>query len=795
MKIIITFISIFCAIFLKPAEISQSLSPTPSVSWGPDSTLINKYAAVTNICDNGIIEVDNAVSFKVGEKILVYQAQGAVVDTSNTANFGKILNYANAGNYEVNFIAAINGNTIRLRDTLLRGYDVAGKVQIVNIPIYTTLNANNLTCKPWDGATGGILIFEADNVVLTGAIDVSGRGFRGGNYVNTESPCNAVDYKYPSKSPLGAAKGEGIAISLPTFLNGRGAVANGAGGGNSANSGGAGGSNAGSGGTGGTQVLGCPNTAPTGGIGGNALSYSATTNKIFMGGGGGAGHGNNNNGTSGGNGGGIVIITAQKITGNNQSIKSNGIKAVNGKVTPNTDGQGGGGAAGCILLNTPQDSISTVIELNGGDGATVSRNGDGVHGPGGGGGGGALLLKNTSITNFTSYSLFSGKNGIYSNTNSAHGATSGQNGKIVIGITLPQSNVIYKPLTIDKIEKTPLCDGTENIEIKVSGSQQPFEYSINNGQNWQILNSFQGLKAGSYSIKIRKKSCISKDTIISLSPAISDTVRRDSAVCYPSVATTLRYIFKKKNGCDSVVYVNTKVFYSDTVRLQGITCDKNKVGFDTIRLKNFRGCDSLIIKNNTYGGSDTTVFLTFCKGDNSRERAYSKTGIYKEIYKNTKGCDSIVNLNVTILDTSVTYQDYMICKGDSVKIGNQYFKTAGIYKDTFQNMLKCDSIIVYQISFDSKCNNCEPFIPNSFSPNGDGVNDIFEIHNTNSTISELLIFNRWGNLIYSEKSETPKWDGTWQGKVVGADIYIYMIRATCRTGREVIWKGDINLMR
>lgn len=791
MKIILTFLSIYCAVFFKMPSVQEVF--TPSVFLGPDSTIINKYGAVTNICDNGILELADASGFRVGEKVLIYQAQGAIIDSSNTANFGKIIDYANAGNYEMNFISAINGNTIRLRDTLLRGYNVAGKVQIVNIPIYETLTANSLTCKSWNGSTGGILIFEANHLVLTGNIDVSGRGFRGGTFLNTQSPCNAVDYIYPLKSAYGAPKGEGIATMSSNYSHGRGGIANGGGGGNASNAGGAGGSNGGEGGTGGNQIVGCANTGATGGIGGRALSYS--TNKIFMGGGGGAGHGNNNSGTSGGNGGGIIIITTPKITGNNLSIKSNGIKAIDGKVTPSTDGQGGGGAGGSIFLNTPQNNIAIMLELNGGNGATVSRNGDGVHGPGGGGGGGTLLLQNTTSTTFASHSLLGGKNGIYVNSGSAHGASGGQNGRTINGITIPQSNVPYKILAIDSILKTPLCDGSENIEIKTSGSQSPFEFSINNGQNWQKDNVFKQLKAGTYNLKIRKNSCISKDTIISLSPFKSDTSTRDSVVCYPSVSRVLKYVFKKKTGCDSVVYVTTKVSYPDTVRIQSITCNKILAGIDTVRLKNRKGCDSLIIRQNIYAGSDTTVYFSFCKGDNSKERAYSKTGVYKEIYKNSRGCDSIVNLNVTILDTAITRLEHWICKGDSIKIGSIYLKNAGIYKEVLQNSLKCDSSIIHTIRFDTRCNNCEPFIPNSFSPNGDGNNDIFEVPTPNATISEMVIYNRWGNLVYRQTGDTPQWDGTFQGKAADEGIYIYMIRATCKTGRTTVWKGDINLVR
>lgn len=805
MKIILTFLTVLYSLYFipQPQSVHTSIeaakmpdvSPQLDIVGGPDSSIINKYAAVTQICDNGTLVVDNPFEFRAGEKILIYQAQGAVIDSSDSAEFGKILDYAQAGNYEFNYIASISGSTIRLRNALLRGYDVKGKVQIVSVPIYGDIVMKNTNCKDWDGSTGGILVFEAENLTLDGSLDVSGKGFRGGDVFNTGIPCGGKGFRYPEKSPNGAYKGEGIAVGSTTYAFGRGAIANGGGGGNSINAGGAGGSNVAAGGAGGNQVTGCTNTSLTGGIGGRSLTYAANINKIFMGGGGGAGHSDNNNATSGGDGGGIIIITAKKIIGNRQSVKSNGINAKNGNAATFTDGQGGGGGAGTILLNTPQDSVSVSIELKGGDGGSVLSSSYDLHGPGGGGSGGVLLLQQFSTLNFTSLNLLGGKNGYYVNINTPHGAKSGENGQTITGFSVAQSRVSYKPLSIDSIPKTPLCNGKESIQVVVSGSQPPFEYSINNGVNWQADNSFKELTAGTYNIKIRKNDCITKDTIIRLAPLRSDTVRRDSLVCYPSVSATFRYVYKKTSGCDSIIIVTTQVSKGDTLRLNAVTCDRTKAGTDTLRLKNRLGCDSLIITTSVYRGSDTTVTLTLCKGDYSGQRAYTQTGTYKEVYKNRWGCDSTITLNVTVLDTSVTYIEYDICKGDSIKIGNRFYKSPITLKDTLQNANKCDSIIITRVSYNNRCKNCEPFIPNAFSPNNDGSNDIFEIYNNNSTISEISIFTRWGNLVYHEKSETPKWDGTWNGQQLPEGIYIYFVRASCKNGKDVVWKGDITLIR
>src|SRR5262249_35420422 len=137
-------------------------------------------------------------------------------------------------------------------------------------------------------------------------IDVSARGFRGGQHINSPYNCNFLDdynaYDYAAASGLGAKKGEGIAFYTAND-GGRGALGNGGGGGNDHNSGGGGGSNVKDGGDGGNNddpgSFNCHGYNP--GKGGHNLDDGPKP--LFFGGGGGAGHSNSINASSGGNGG------------------------------------------------------------------------------------------------------------------------------------------------------------------------------------------------------------------------------------------------------------------------------------------------------------------------------------------------------------------------------------------------------------------------------------------------------------------------------------------------------------
>jgi hypothetical protein len=78
--------------------------------------IINSYTPIISLltCENKII-VEDANSFNVGDTVLMIQMKGAVIDSTNTASFGTITNYNNAGNYEINYVKSKAGNIIELK--------------------------------------------------------------------------------------------------------------------------------------------------------------------------------------------------------------------------------------------------------------------------------------------------------------------------------------------------------------------------------------------------------------------------------------------------------------------------------------------------------------------------------------------------------------------------------------------------------------------------------------------------------------------------------------------------------
>ncbi len=106
-----------------------------------------------------------------------------------------------------------------------------------------------------------------------------------------------------------------------------------------------------------------------------------------------------------------------------------------------------------------------------------------------------------------------------------------------------------------------------------------------------------------------------------------------------------------------------------------------------------------------------------------------------------------------------------------------------------------------QVTIHVMCNAANMFVPNTFSPNKDGVNDRFFPRGTGVfNIKSLRIFNRWGQLVYERTNFLPNaegdgWDGTFNGLPVDSDVYVYMMEIICQNNSVIPFKGNVTLLR
>jgi hypothetical protein len=402
-----------------------------------------------------VIEVVDAKTFNVGDRILIHQAKGMEM-SSAVGDSGTPTSQESCGNFELATIERIQGSLLYLTSRLTRTYEIEGLVQAVPVLTARRVNVNgDLTAAPWDGRCGGIVAIEAtDSIVLSRSIRVSGTGFTGGETsltFNSCSPSDKLDARYPSS--LYGAKGEGWATVGVDRLSGRGRLANGGGGGANHNAGGGGGANGGYGGNGGAEYGVC-GVNLVGGLGGSPCSIDPRLPRLFFGGGGGGGHQDEGYNEPGGRGGGIIVLIAPTI----YSSKVETVLESNGEVAQPAahDGASGGGAGGTIFLAAQSFGARLRVIAVGGQGGTVDAVNPYPVGPGGGGGGGLVLLTTPQVSPSLAVGVRGGMNGV--NQQYLTGverdwyATPGRDGQIIPSCTFsatPQYTRLQQVTPID----------------------------------------------------------------------------------------------------------------------------------------------------------------------------------------------------------------------------------------------------------------------------------------------------------------------------------------------------------
>jgi gliding motility-associated-like protein len=99
------------------------------------------------------------------------------------------------------------------------------------------------------------------------------------------------------------------------------------------------------------------------------------------------------------------------------------------------------------------------------------------------------------------------------------------------------------------------------------------------------------------------------------------------------------------------------------------------------------------------------------------------------------------------------------------------------------------------------CNSQNFFVPNTFSPNGDGKNETFYPRGTGLyNVKSMTVFNRWGQIVFDRRNfaindPTLGWNGMFNGQKASADVYVYIIEVLCENNTVIPIKGNVTLLR
>lgn len=729
------------------------------------SGVINTYTKVTAISCNKITTT-SATGYTAGDTVLIIQMKGALVDTSKTDAFGSILNYNEAGNYEFNVIQSVTTDTVYLEGPLQKLYDPNAFVQLIRVPYYNNVTVSGtLTADPWDGNTGGVLVLTAaGSITMNANIDVTGLGFRGGsasiNYFDIYSYICPDDQYYSISSGLGAPKGESIAITDTLYAVGRGALANGGGGGNHVNAGGAGGSNTGKGGQGGYASTPCPNNTDIGGIGAYTLNYNNTDNKIFLGGGGGGAHQNDDIGTDGTNGGGIVITRANTITGNNNSIIADGVDNNTPTGGGGYDAAGGGGSGGTILMEVANYNLNLNIRAEGGKGGDI--NSTTCHGPGGGGGGGTLWISSATLPSNVSVSLNPGLPGTHAvGSCNSYGADTGTVGTVLYNLQIPPPIPSAISTSADSI-----CIGNS---VTLNANSGYVSYSWLPGGQTTSQISVSPLTTSTYTLaSVDSNACIDTSLItITVNDLPIVKAGEDDTICNGESiqlngSGAASYNWNPSSGLNNSTIEDPTSTPSANITYTLTGTDANGcVNTDTV---------NIVVESPTQASFTATP----TEGQIPLTVNFINTSTNASIFTWTYGDDIIT-------EDTTTNPIHIYTEGGEYNVQLIANNTDNC-PDTAYATIRTESASVL-------------WIPNSFTPNADGENDLFIISGSGILKLEVEIFNRWGELIYEWNTLTGAWDGTHKGTPVEQEVYVYVVKAKGIDNKDYKRTGHVSLIR
>jgi hypothetical protein len=208
------------------------------------------------------------------------------------------------------------------------------------------------------------------------------------------------------------------------------------------------------------------------------------------------------------------------------------------------------------------------------------------------------------------------------------------------------------------------------------------------------------------------------DSIVNLNLTVLDSFYREDVftICQ---GDTLMYkgeiytesgvfteVFTATNGCDS-----TETLIVNVAPLANVILDTTICGTDTVflgnrplttsgtyteRLQTVSGCDSLVTINLTVlPAYDIMIDTMICRGDVLflGDQPLSSTGVYSRTLETIDGCDSLVSINLSVIDTFLIKTEAAICEGDTFMLGDQELTESGVYSQILRAATGCDSIL------------------------------------------------------------------------------------------------------
>jgi gliding motility-associated-like protein len=314
----------------------------------------------------------------------------------------------------------------------------------------------------------------------------------------------------------------------------------------------------------------------------------------------------------------------------------------------------------------------------------------------------------------------------------------------------------------------PLCygDSTGILTLLATGGLAPYKYSLD-GINYITSPVLTNVAAGNYTMYVKDANSCINDTVIVLydvQKIIVNFASPDTLICYTDKVDSIRFI--TSGGFPPYAY-----------NLDNLGNSNNNL-FSNIGI----GAHQLLIRD-SIGCSPIFPFTVYGPAENLSADVQRKD---IPCFETNTGY-----LRATIVGGWPPYTWQWNNGKTSLLIDSL---VAGKYILNIKDVKGCDVNVPFEL-LQNNC--CEALMPNAFSPNGDGINEVLKII-SRAELSELqlMIYDRWGAKVFSTSDPNQAWDGRLQGKDLPMDTYFYSARYKCSFDENYFYlKGDVILVK
>lgn len=361
----------------------------------------------------------------------------------------------------------------------------------------------------------------------------------------------------------------------------------------------------------------------------------------------------------------------------------------------------------------------------------------------------------------------------------------------------------------------PFANNNEDIEVRlatplIQGVQYPFRIYLALSENWGHDIDF-GATFLRYDTPAKLQvfgasSSCNPQELLWESPTIDHTDWRSYTMILTPQNSDAGYLFLQANYVDGSTYFGNVLV--DNISECSIEVDWVS---DTTICEHRPWMVDVTVPDATYiwqDGSTNPVFSISEAGTYSVEITNACISEVFEVDVATRNCfcDTAVPIQTKSFDTLLCEQTPLLIDAetpDGLYVWSNgstessiTVDATGLYSVQVSNLCETET---FEYLVQTKSCNCEVSAPNAFSPNGDGINEFFEITGTPDIARyNLKVFNRAGKVVYQSNELLNFWDGKINGRDLPAGPYYWSVTLSCIQGNSIVdnfFKGPITILR